>query len=139
MNQPLLNNTTENYDGSQSQGSDSSRMAKIALKSVDKLQDKQEAIEKRLKCQFMTYMVFMVAAQSMNTFFVIFHMFDSEDSDETLRYKLGYVFYMIFFFLQSAMLIGTYIGAWVIYMRLALFLKPNQEADDSDELFEDGS
>ena len=87
----------------------------------------------------MTYMVFMVAAQSMNTFFVIFHMFDSEDSDETLRYKLGYVFYMIFFFLQSAMLIGTYIGAWVIYMRLALFLKPNQEADDSDELFEDGS
>lgn len=29
----------------------------------------------------MTYMVFMVTAQSMNTFFVIFHMFDSEDSD----------------------------------------------------------
>lgn len=86
MNQPLLNNTTDNFDGSQSQGSESSRLAKTALKSVDKLKDKQEAIEKRLTCRFMTYMAFMVAAQSMNTFFVIFHMLDSEDSDETLRY-----------------------------------------------------
>ena len=87
----------------------------------------------------MTYMVFMVSAQSMNTFFVIFHMFDTEDSDQTLRYKMGYVLYMVFFFVQVFLLVGTYIGAWFIYIRLALFLKPGSDTDDSDELFEDQS
>ena len=100
MNQPLLNNTSDNEDRTQSHLSDSeSHRARKALKPVAKLQEKQEAVEKRLKCRFMTYMIFMVTAQSMNTFFVIFHMFDVEDSDETLRYKMGYVLYMVFFFL----------------------------------------
>lgn len=52
---------------------------------------------------------------------------------------MGYVLYMVFFFVQVFLLVGTYIGAWFIYIRLALFLKPASDTDDSDELFEDQS
>jgi len=40
---------------------------------------------------------------------------------------MGWVFYMIFFFTQVAMLIGTYFFAWAVYIRLALFLKPSSD------------
>ena len=83
----------------------------------------------------------------MQTFFVFFHMFDTEDSDETLRYKLGWAFYMIFFFTQALLLIGTYVFAWYVYLRLAFFLKPakstagpvyNQDGEYvQDDQFED--
>lgn len=85
----------------------------------------------------------LITAQSMNTFFVVFHMFDTEDSDEKLRYKLGNFAFMTFFFLQTGMLIGTWIYAFVIYYRLAKFLKPpavqyneNGEEIGDDDVFE---
>jgi len=55
---------------------------------------------------------------------VVYHKFDSEDSHETIRYALGWYLYMIFFFAQSAILIATSIAAWVICIRLILFLRP---------------
>ena len=62
--------------------------------------------------------------QGLQCFFVFFHAFDTEESDETLRYKLGYIFYMIFFFVQASMLVGSYVFAWYVYLRLIMFLKP---------------
>ena len=38
---------------------------------------------------------------------------------------------MIFFFMQSLMLVCTLIWAYVLYVRLTLFLKP-EEGDDDD-------
>ena len=64
--------------------------------------------------------------QLLQTFFTIFHKYDSEDSESTTRYKVGWVFYMIFFFAQVIMLIGTYIFAWTVYLRLIIFLKPKK-------------
>jgi hypothetical protein len=70
----------------------------------------------------------------------MFHKLDSEDSEDTLRYKMGYVLYMMFFFLQSLMLLATYVLAWVLYIRLATFLKPNASSDEegaeNDDEFE---
>ena len=41
---------------------------------------------------------------------------------------------MIFFFMQSLMLVGTLIWAYVLYVRLTLFLKPEKEDDDRYEV-----
>lgn len=80
----------------------------------------------------------------MQSFFVIFHKFDSDTSDTTLRYEMGYVLYMTFFFTQAVMLFGSYAFAWFVYIKLAMFLRPErrpvndlgQEVSD-DEGFED--
>ena len=79
----------------------------------------------------------------MNSFCVIFHMLDSEGSEDTLRYKMGQISYFTFFFLQTVALIGTYTFAWIIYIRLAIFLKPRKrsineigEEVSEDELYE---
>lgn len=76
----------------------------------------------------------IVVAQSLNTFFVMFHSFDdqaNEDSEQTLRYKIGSICYFVFFFVQVVMLFATWLAAIIIYIRLATFLKP--EAASSEE------
>lgn len=65
---------------------------------VDKVQQHQEQIEKRLACKFNLYLGLIVSMQSLETFFVLFHKLDSSESIDTTRYKLGWVCYMIFFF-----------------------------------------
>lgn len=45
---------------------------------------------------------------------------------------MGYVAYMTFFFCQSFVLLATFAFAWVLYIRLALFLKPDSNANSSD-------
>lgn len=54
---------------------------------------------------------------------------------------MGYVAYMAFFFCQSLVLLVTFVFAWVLYIRLALFLKPDSNATTSgsqdDDEFED--
>jgi len=75
-------------------------------------------------------------SQSCNTFFVIFHKFDEEftrHSEDTLRYKMGNFLYFVFFFAQSFILVATYIAAWFIYIRLALFLKPEKSNPSSPQ------
>jgi len=47
----------------------------------------------------MWYTWVLVLVTAMNTFFVVFHRYDVEESEVTLRYKLGYFFYMTFFFI----------------------------------------
>ena len=54
----------------------------------------------------------------------MFHRFDVENSEETLRYTLGTIFYMVDFYVQCIILLATFVYAFVIYIRLALFLKP---------------
>jgi len=44
---------------------------------------------------------------------------------------------MTFFFIQAAMLIGTYIFAWAVYIRLARFLKPSGTSEANDDSFVD--
>ena len=61
----------------------------------------------------------------MNSFFVIYHKLDVVNAEYTLRYKIGAIAYMIFFFSQSLILIVTFVWGWVIYARLAHFLKPS--------------
>ena len=41
----------------------------------------------------------LIFTQGMNSFFVLFHKFDGRNSEKTLRYKLGFVFGLMFFFL----------------------------------------
>ena len=60
----------------------------------------------------------------MNTFFTVFHKFDVSDSEEKLRYKLGFIMYMVNFYVQCFILLATTIYAFVLYIRLYIFLKP---------------
>lgn len=75
----------------------------------------------------------LITAQSLNTFFVVYHAFDTTDSEQTLRYTLGQIGFMTFFFIQTGMLIGTWVYAFIIYYKLATFLKPPSEADIVDD------
>lgn len=71
----------------------------------------------------------LVTVTSMNTFFVLFHRYDSEDSEATPRYKLGYFFYMLNFFIQTGILLSTFVYSFYLYARLAHFLKPENSGD----------
>ena len=79
----------------------------------------------------------------MNTFVVIFDLFNHrKGKEEESYYKLGSATYFIFFFVQSIALFGTYIFAWVVYIKLAIFLKPvssekNGEDAADDDRYED--
>ena len=84
----------------------------------------QDEIEKKLSCIFYWYFGLIVYTQAANTFFVVFHSLDVEDSEETLRYKMGTVLYMINFFLQSIILVATFGWAWYLYIKLFQFLRP---------------
>ena len=93
---------------------------------------KQELIEKKLSYRFNWYAWVLVFATTINTFFVIFHKYDVEDSEKTLRYLLGFIFYMINFYIQSVILLSTFFYAFFLYARLALFLKPKPRSYDAD-------
>ena len=56
-----------------------------------------------------------------------------DDSDETLRYKLGNIFYMVNFYVQCFLLLATSVCAFVIYYRLAVFLKPPASLANDDQ------
>ena len=62
----------------------------------------------------------------INTFFVVFHRYDSKESKWSLRYKIGYIFYFLNFALSALILIATFIYSFVLYARLAIFLKPKK-------------
>lgn len=62
----------------------------------------------------------------VNTFFVVFHRYDTKGSEWTLRYKIGLIFYFINFILSALILIATFIYSFVLYARLAIFLKPRK-------------
>ena len=94
------------------------------------MQIKQEEIEQKLSYRFNWYSWILVFVTSINTFFVIFHKYDEDDSEKTLRYKLGYIFYMVNFYIQCFLLLGTSVYAFIIYYRLAVFLKPPSVAYD---------
>ena len=72
---------------------------------------------------------------------MLFNKFDSEDSNETLLHVLGWYGFMIFFLLQSTILIATTIAAWVILIRLLLFLRPLKDHNigygQADEVLSD--
>ena len=62
---------------------------------------------------------------------MLFHTIDEEmiggsHSEDTPRYKIGFFCYFVMFSVQIVMLVGTYIAAWIIYIRLTLFLKPEK-------------
>ena len=46
-------------------------------------------IQEKLGYRFSWYMWLIIGAQILNTFFVIYHIFDSKGSEKTVRYKLG--------------------------------------------------
>lgn len=77
----------------------------------------------------------------MNTFFVIFHAYDTPDSNQTPRYVIGYVLYMLDFLIQTIILLATFIYSFYLYARLALFLKPESEEPEpgNEELGNIGS
>ena len=100
------------------------------LIAVDAIQAKQEEVEKKLSRRFNWYIWLLVSATAMNTFMVVFHKYDTEDSKETLRYKLGFILYMLNFLIQTGLLLGTFIYAFVLYTRLALFLRPDYDTND---------
>ena len=98
----------------------------------------QEKIEKTLSNYFCCYFWGILGMHSLNLFFIIFHTLDTEDSEETRRYELGRIGYMTFFFLLFLIQIGTFIWALILYIRLAIFLKPRSESelnDESDDAF----
>ena len=105
---------------------------------MDNVQLHQEEVEKRLSCYFTWYFSLIIFMQLLQTFFTMFHKYDSEDSEYTTRYKVGWVFYMIFFFAQVIMLIGTYIFAWTVYLRLIIFLKPKKQVLKADSTANEG-
>ena len=88
---------------------------------------------------FNIYAAVLVTVTSMNTFFVVFHRYDSEDSEATPRYKLGYFFYMLNFFIQTLLLLSTFVYAFILYFKLAFFLKPKSRRYDEngDEILSD--
>lgn len=68
----------------------------------------------------------------------MFHHLDDEDSEKTLRYKMGSISYMMCFFLQSIMLLATFLFGWILFIRLFIFLKPDQEdTPENDDMFHD--
>ena len=56
-----------------------------------------------------------------------------EETKESVRYELGMFFYLLFFFILVIMLILTTIFAYVLYIRLILFLKPKDETEDGED------
>ena len=94
--------------------------------TIDQVQRKQEDIERKLSYRFQCYAWLLVFFTAVNTFFVVFHRYDSRDSELTLRYKLGYIFYFINFLSSSLILLGTFLYSFVLYARLAIFLKPKR-------------
>ena len=93
----------------------------------------QEKIEKTLSYYFCWYLWGIIVMHSLNLFFIIFHTLDTKDSEETLRFELGTIGYMTFFFMLFLIQIGTFIWALVLYIRLAIFLKPRTESELNDE------
>lgn len=89
-------------------------------------------IEKKLSYRFKWFGGMIVFTTAMNTFFVVFHHFDVDGSEKTLRYKLGSIFYMINFFIQTLLLLATFVYAFVLYIKLALFLKPKARQYDAN-------
>ena len=85
---------------------------------------------------FKWYFWSIVFMQSLQVFFVNFHAHDTESSETTLRYKLGQIFYMIFFFIEAAMQFGTYIFAWFVYICLLCFLKSSNTTQGEMTEFE---
>ena len=134
VHQPLLNSGVAAETAPFESGE-----ARVLSTSPDLIARQQEKIEKKLSCRFYWYMAVTVTCQSANTFFVLFHLFDSKGSEKTLRYAIGYVLYMIFFFLQSAILLATFVSAFVIYYRLTSFLKPESPPAAALEGVEEGS
>ena len=59
----------------------------------------------------------------MQIFFVNFPAQDTESSETTLRYKLGQIFYMAFFFIEATVQFCTYIFAWFVYICVICFLR----------------
>ena len=98
--------------------------------AIDTIQLKQEEIEMKLSYRFKWYTGVLVFATTLNTFFVVFHRYDSADSTLSLRYKLGYFFYMMNFFTQSLILLGTFIFSIILFIRLTMFLKPKNQVLD---------
>ncbi len=51
---------------------------------------------------------------------------------------MGSITYMMCFFLQSIMLLGTFLFGWILFIRLFLFLRPDSEdTPENDDLFHD--
>ena len=128
-NQPLLNRDLNS--GLRSSSILANRDSNIDNIDRDRHDD---SVQKKLSYRFFLYMGLILLAQILNTFFVLYHVFDSKGSESTIRYKLGQIFYMIFFFMQSLMLVCTLIWAYYLYVRLTLFLKPEESDDDKYEI-----
>ena len=89
--------------------------------------DKTEEIEATLSFRFYWIMGVTLFCVILNTFFITFHEFDTEDSETTLRYKLGQIFYMIFFIVQTLVLIGVFVFSIVLYCKVFTLLKPSKK------------
>ena len=77
--------------------------------------DQTEEIEATLSYGFNWIMGVTLFCVVLNTFSITFHEFDTEDSVTTLRYRLGQIFYMVFFFVQTLVLIGVFMFSIVLY------------------------
>lgn len=75
---------------------------------------------------------FVTLALLFNSFCVIFHYFDekkNDDTEETLRYKMGSWGYFINFILLACFQVGVLISLAVMFFKLRSLLRPNYELE----------
>ena len=56
-----------------------------------------------------------------------------DETKKSVRYELGMFFYLLSFFILVGLLITTTIFAYILYIRLILFLKPKNESADGED------
>ena len=83
-NQPLLNR--DRSSSVQASGPLANRDSNIDNIDRDRHDD---SVQKKLSYRFYLYMGLIISAQVLNTFFVLYHVFDAKGSETTVRYKLG--------------------------------------------------
>ena len=83
-NQPLLNR--DRSSSVHAYGPLANRDSNIDNIDRDRHDD---SVQQKLSYRFYLYMGLIITAQVLNTFFVLYHVFDSKGSETTVRYKLG--------------------------------------------------
>ena len=71
-------------------------------------------------------MTVVVVCLIFNTFFTAFH--EVEGDDETALYMIGFISYMILFFIQTVVLLGVYFFCVTLYVKIYKLLKPSKQA-----------
>lgn len=91
------------------------------------LKKKTHTNENDLKRNFKKLVFVIVFASIANSFMVLFHSLDVENSEETLRYKLGTVAYFVLFIALFSVQVIVLIDGFETYHRWRRLILPTNE------------